>query len=361
MNSAGPNAALSSVIDIIGTNYQGEGNGGSFSSSWPSFHSKFLNKMIWSTESSSCVSSRGKYIFPVTSAKTAVVDGSTTNGADPVNHHVSAYELYSPSWASSPDKVFEQHDRYPYVAGEFVWTGFDYIGEPTPYDSSRSSYFGIIDLAGFKKDRFFLYQARWRADLPMAHLLPHWTWPNRVGQVTPVHVFTSGDEAELFVNDKSFGRKKRGQYEYRIRFDNVTYAAGNIRVVAYKNGAQWATAQTLTAGSAAALNATADRTSITGDGKDLSFISVNVVDSKGTIVPEANNSITASIASGPGKIVSTDNGDPTDKTVFSSTTRKAFSGKYLAIVKSEKGAKGDIVVEFKSNGLTSAKVTVAAG
>ncbi|CAI6303359.1 unnamed protein product [Periconia digitata] len=360
MNSAGPNTALANEIDIIGTNYQGEGNGASFSSSWPNFHSTHPDKMIWSTESSSCVSSRGKYLFPVTPNKTAVVGNNPGQGGDGTNRHVSAYELYSPSWASSPDKVFEQHDRYPYVAGEFVWTGFDYIGEPTPYDSSRSSYFGIIDLAGFKKDRFYIYQARWRSDLPMAHLLPHWTWPGREGQTTPVHVFTSGDEAELFVNGESAGRKKRGQYEYRIRFDDVKYSPGSIRVVSYKNGAEWATAETKTVGDAVALNATADRTSIAGDGKDLSFVTVEVVDSEGSIVPEASNSITASIASGPGKIVSTDNGDPTDKTVFSEPTRKAFSGKFLAIVKTEKGASGDIVVEFQSDGLTAGSVTISA-
>lgn len=158
MNNAGPSAPLSNVIDIIGTNYQGEGKGTSFSSSWPNFHSTYPGKIIWSTESSSCVSSRGKYLFPVTANKTAVVGSSSGEGGDATNRHVSAYQLYSPSWASSPDKVFEQHDRFPYVAGEFVWTGFDYIGEPTPYDSSRSSYFGIIDLAGFKKDRFYIFK-----------------------------------------------------------------------------------------------------------------------------------------------------------------------------------------------------------
>ncbi|OAL52589.1 glycoside hydrolase family 2 protein [Pyrenochaeta sp. DS3sAY3a] len=360
MNNAGPSAPLSSVIDIIGTNYQGEGKGTSFSSSWPNFHSTYPDKMIWSTESSSCVSSRGKYLFPVTPNKTAVVGSGSGGGGDATNRHVSAYELYSPSWASSPDKVFEQHDRFPYVAGEFVWTGFDYIGEPTPYDSSRSSYFGIIDLAGFRKDRFYIYQARWRPDLPMAHLLPHWTWPGREGQTTPVHVFTSGDEAELFVNGKSAGRKKKGRYEYRIRFEDVKYAAGSIRVVTYKNGAQWATAETVTAGSPVALNATADRTKISGDGKDLSFITVKVVDEKGVVVPEASNSITARVVSGSGKIVSTDNGDPTDKTVFSSTTRKAFSGMYLAIVKANRGTTGDIVVELTSNGLSAEKVTITA-
>jgi beta-galactosidase len=362
MNNAGPNTALAQNIDIIGLNYQGEGRGTSWSSTFPTFHSKFPNKLIWSTESASTVSSRGVYLFPVTREKTAVVGGGSGQGGDPTTKHVSAYELYAPSWASSPDKVFEQQDRYPYVAGEFMWTGWDYIGEPTPYDnSSRSSYFGIIDLAGFKKDRFYLYQSRWRPELPMAHILPHWTWPSRVGQVTPIHVFTSGDEAELFVNDVSAGRKKKAQYEYRLRWDNVTYSPGSVRVVAYKNGKEWASASHQTAGAATSLNVTADRTNIRGDGQDLSFITVTVVDKDGRTVPQASNEIKFEVTQGRGKIVSTDNGDPTDKTPFPSLSRKAFSGLALAIVKADRGTQGDIVVEAKASGLTSGRVVLKAG
>src|SRR5690606_41021475 len=129
---------------------------------------------------------------------------------------------------------FASQDKHPYVAGEFVWSGFDYLGEPTPYYSARSSYSGIIDLAGFPKDRFYLYQARWRPEHKMAHILPHWTWPERTGAVTPVHVFTSADEAELFLNDVSLGRKKRGDYEYRFRWDSVIYQPGVLRVMNWK-------------------------------------------------------------------------------------------------------------------------------
>ena len=167
--------------------------------------------MIWGTETAACISSRGTYLFPVTSSNNAVY--STSGGADNTHIWVSAYELDNPGWGgTSPDTVFQAQDAAPYVAGEFVWTGFDYIGEPTPYDGNpgaRSSYFGIVDLAGFKKDRFYLYQARWRPDLAMCHILPHWTWPERVGQVTPVHVFSSADEVELFVNGVSQGRQTR--------------------------------------------------------------------------------------------------------------------------------------------------------
>ncbi|KAI3321591.1 glycoside hydrolase family 2 protein [Xylariaceae sp. AK1471] len=357
MNSAGPSSAMANVLDIEGLNYQGEGTGTSMSSSFPSFHSAQPNKMIWSSESSSAVSTRGTYIFPVTSAKSATVGNGS--GGNSSAFQVSAYELYATSWGSSPDKVFEQQDRYSYVAGEFVWTGFDYIGEPTPYDTSRSSYFGIVDMAGFKKDRFFLYQARWRADYPMAHILPHWTWPDRVGQVTPVHVFSSGDEAELFVNGKSAGRQKKAEYTYRFRWDDVKYQAGDLRVVTYKGGKEWATDTKKTVGAAARLNITADRTSISGDGYDLSFISVAVVDANGDIVPQASNNITFSI-SGPGKIVSTDNGNPADFTVFPSPSRKAFGGLVLSVVRPDAGASGDIIVSATSPGLTNASTTLHA-
>ncbi|KAH6642815.1 beta-galactosidase [Boeremia exigua] len=361
MNNAGPNTGLAAEIDIIGLNYQGEGKGNAATGSFAAFHSKFPNKMIWSTESASTVSSRGVYIFPVTPKKSAIVGGGPGEGGDPINNHVSAYELYAPSWAASPDKVFEQQDRNPYVAGEFVWTGWDYIGEPTPYDnSSRSSYFGIIDLAGFKKDRFYLYQARWRPDFPQVRILPHWTWPGREGLVTPVHVFTSGDEAELFINGKSAGRQKRGQYDYRLRWDNVTYTPGEITVKAWKNGEEWAEASHRTVGAATALNVTADRTTIDGDGKDLSFITVAVVDANGDTIPQADNEITFSVTSGPGEIVSTDNGDPRDGTPFPSKTRKAFSGLALAIVRAGAGSSGEIVIEAKAEGLTVGTVTVTA-
>ncbi|KAI0873989.1 glycoside hydrolase family 2 protein [Hypoxylon argillaceum] len=360
LNSAGPSSPMTRVLDIVGLNYQGEGLGTSNSSAFPGFHSAQPGKMIWSSESSSALSTRGTYVFPVTGASSATVGSGAGAGGDAAARQVSAYELYAPSWGSAPDKVFAGQDRYPYVAGEFVWTGFDYIGEPTPYDASRSSYFGIVDMAGFRKDRFYLYQSRWRADLPMAHILPHWTWPDRVGQVTPVHVFTSGDEAELFVNGKSAGRKKKAAYTYRLRWDDVKYAAGDLRVVAYKAGKEWATDTKKTVGAAAKLNITADRTQLAGDGYDLSFITVAIADANGEVVPQASNNVAFSVT-GPGKIVSTDNGNPADFTVFPSPSRNAFSGLVLAIVRADAGASGDIVVSAASSGLPSVSVTLHAG
>jgi beta-galactosidase len=358
MNDAGPETAFTSVVDLIGLNYQGEGKGHG-GPTFENFRDKYADKMIFSTESSSVVSSRGTYLFPVTSRNSEIVN-ATGVGTDPRTRQVSSYELYAVPWGASPDKVFAAHDRYPYVAGEFVWTGWDYIGEPTPFDrESRSSYFGIIDLAGFPKDRFYLYQARWNPDVKMAHILPHWNWPDRVGKETPVHVFSSGDEAELFVNGKSQGKQKKAQYTYRFRWDKVTYQPGEVRVVTYKGGKEWATATIRTTGEASKLRMQTyhDKTSIKADGSDLSFVSVDVVDDKGDIVPTAEPTISFSI-SGPGEIVSTDNGDATDMTAFPSKERKAFRGRALAIVKAKAGASEPITVTAKANGVEAGSITL---
>ena len=360
MNAASAGSSMANQIDIIGLNYQGEGTGTSTNSAFPGFRRQYPNRMLWTTESSSALSTRGTYFFPVTSAQSATV-GGVGAGANPTSMQISDYGLYATSWGSSPDKVFDQQDKYPYVAGEFVWTGFDYIGEPTPYDKARSSYFGIIDLAGFKKDRFYIYQARWNPTVKMAHILPHWNWPDRVGQVTPVHVFTSADEAELFVNGKSAGRLKKSGANYRFRWDKVTYEAGEVKVVTYKDGKEWATETKRTVGEAVGLKLVADRNgTIKADGVDLSFVTVAVVDKNGETVPTATNSITWKVVGGQGEIVSTDNGDPTDMTVFQSLTRKAFSGLGLGIVRSKGAVGGEIRIGVESAGLKGAEVVVLA-
>jgi beta-galactosidase len=367
MNSARPNEPFITPFDIISLNYQGDGirdtpayshlNGSSIPPSYPAFHAAYPEKMILSSETASSVSTRGTYLFPVVSVNSAPVND--TSGGNSTTRQVSAYELYSADWGASADKVFAAQDSAPYVAGEFVWSGFDYLGEPTPYESSRSSYFGIVDLAGFRKDRFYLYQARWNAAVKVLHILPHWTWPDRVGQVTPVHVFTGAEEVELFVNGKSQGRKRRAPSTYRVRWDNVTYEAGNVRAVGYMNGTAWANATVETAGAATQLSLTADRTSITADGLDLSYITVEVKDSKGNVVPEADNAITFTV-SGGADIVATDNGNPYDFTVFPSKERKAFSGLALAIVRANAGVSGSIKVTASAQGLRSAEVTLEA-
>lgn len=358
MNVAAAGSAFADVMDVESLNYQGEGLGTSMRSSFPSFHATYPGKMLWTSESASALSTRGTYIFPVTSAISAAAGRGA--GTDDAKMYVSAYGLYAAGWGSSPDKVFLMQDAHPYVAGEFVWSGFDYLGEPTPFDQARSSYFGIVDLAGFRKDRFYLYQSRWRPDLPMAHILPHWTWPDRDGLVTPVHVFTSGDEAELFVNGQSAGRRhKQAGHSYRLRWDNVTYAAGDLRVVAYRDGRPWAQAAVQTAGTAARLNLTADRTRILGDGVDLSYLTVAVVDAGGHPVPQARNAITFTVA-GAGELVATDNGDPTDMTAFPAATRRAFSGLALAIVRAKAAAAAGqaVAVSASAPGLVGAQVTL---
>lgn len=367
MNYAKPDMPFPQVMDFLSLNYQGEGirdapayahlKGIRTSPLYPAFQKQFSNKLIISSETASALSTRGTYLFPVTDALSAPISDST--GGDAQRQQVSAYELYTAAFGASPDKVFASQDKHPYVAGEFVWTGWDYLGEPTPYYGARSSYSGIIDLAGFKKDRFYLYQSRWRPDYRMAHILPHWTWPDRVGQITPVHVFSAADEAELFLNGKSLGRKKKGAYTYRFRWDSVVYQPGELHVMTYKNGKPWANDTVRTTGPAAQLQLTADRTTINADGSDLSFITLRVVDSKGAVVPQADNPITFSL-SGPGEIVATDNGDPADLVAFSSTERKAYSGLALVIVRAKPGDSSPIAVTARAEGFTVAKAILKA-
>ncbi|MCK4565112.1 MAG: DUF4982 domain-containing protein [Verrucomicrobia bacterium] len=334
---------------------------------------------IYGSETASCISSRGEYFFPVMDNKNKGVGG---------RFHVSSYDLYAPGWASKPDVEFEGQDRHPFVGGEFVWTGFDYIGEPTPFNKDktnllnfadpaekkkmeeelkkmkggippRSSYFGIIDLCGFPKDRFYLYQSRWRPELPMAHILPHWNWPERIGEITPVHVYTSGDEAELFLNGKSLGRKKKGEYEYRLRWDEVEYQPGTLKVVAYKKGRKWAEATMKTTGAAKKIGLSADRSEIRADGADLSFVTVQILDKDGHLVPRTDNLVEFTL-SGPGEIIAVGNGNPTSHESFQAPRRKAFNGLGLVVIRSKKGETGTIRLHAKSTGLRSLELAISA-
>jgi beta-galactosidase len=352
---------------LISLNYQGQGirtepefegtNRIRTPPMFPAFREKFPDKVILSSETASAFSSRGVYLFPVTKEISAPVrDG---RGGDSKNRHVSSYELHAVDFGASADKVFASLERHPYVAGEFVWTGWDHFGEPTPYYDSRSSYCGMIDMAGFKKDRFYLYQSHWRPDLPMAHILPHWTWPERVGEITPVHVFTSGDEAELFLNGRSLGRKKKGEFEYRLRWDDVVYEPGTVEVVAYKNGERWAKDAMQTAGEAAVLEVVPDRATIRADGLDLSFVTVRIADEKGLLAPRANHALEFQIE-GPGEIVATDNGDPTSFEPMQAPRRKAFNGLCLVIVRAKPGEGGEIRVTASGEGLKSGATVVTA-
>jgi beta-galactosidase len=350
------------IVDVFGYNYyRADGM-------YERFHDANPTRMLLSTESASTISSRGEYAFPPASSFDRK-DGGALPGPQP---QMSSYDLYAPPWATTPDTEFGAQDRSPFVAGEFVWTGWDYLGEPThntslagggpglgggPSDPARSSYFGIIDLAGFKKDRFYLYQARWRPELPMAHILPHWNWPERVGAVVPVHVYTSGDSAELFLNGKSLGRKTRSRFEYRLRWDDVRYEPGELKVVAYKEGRAWAEDVVKTTGSASRLVLEPDRDRIQADGTDLSFITVRVVDDAGLVVPRSNDLLTLEI-SGPGDIAAADNGDPTSLVSFRAQEMKTFNGLCLVIIRARTGQPGRITLKARSARLLSAEVTL---
>jgi beta-galactosidase len=333
------------AVDIFGYNYKPHLYG--------RFHEENPAKPLFGSETASCISTRGEYFFPVSDDK---VDGLA-------DAQVSSYDLYAPPWATIPDVEFEAQDRNPFVAGEFVWTGFDYLGEPTPYgedtSGSRSSYFGIVDLCGFKKDRFYLYQARWRPELPMAHILPHWNWPERIGQITPVHVYTSGDQAELYLNGRSLGRQVRKPYQYRFRWDDVKYEPGVLNVVVYKDGRIWAADTVRTTGTAARLSLSADRSTMSADGRDLAFVSVAILDKDGLVVPTAENPIRFRVE-GVGEFVAAGNGDPTNLEPFQTHSRDAFNGRCLVIIRSLKGEPGIVRLKADSEGLAAGEVSVSA-
>ena len=355
------------TIDVYGFNYK------------PHLYQAFVDahpgQPVLGSETSSCISTRGYYRFPVEEEK-----GKGWDMNPPFQ--VSSYDLYAPGWASKPDYEWQYEDVVPQCAGEFVWTGYDYLGEPTPFNMdpsvftnfhteeekeayrkmveswgqvisdvplpSRSSYFGIMDLAGFPKDRYWLYQSRWRPEVPVAHILPHWTWPGREGQVTPVHVYTSGDEAELFVNGVSYGRKaKEG---YRIVWNDVVYRPGTVEVVCYRNGQEWARDKVKTASKPSRLKAAVDYA-----GTSLTYVNVDVVDSRGNLVPDASNPLTFSV-SGPAVLVATDAGDPTSHIPFYSPTLPAFHGKASAIVR--RTGEGPVTVTVLAPGLGKTRLVL---
>ncbi|BEG99249.1 beta-galactosidase [Bacteroides sedimenti] len=357
------------ALDIMGVNY--------FFNQQPKWDidPRYANKPTIGSETSSCVSSRGEYFFDT----------------EYKNWQITSYDSAKPGWGCTPDDQFRTNATFPHLLGEYVWTGFDYLGEPTPYNSdetnllnfrndpskraelekkmnelrknkapSRSSYFGIVDLAGFPKDRFYLYQSHWRPDLPMVHILPHWNWVERIGQITPVHVYTSGDEAELFLNGKSLGRKvKQAGRDFRLVWDSVKYEPGIVKVVAYKNGKQWATNEVRTTGTAVKLYLTADRNTISSNEADLAYITVKVQDASGLTVPRTHPLIKFKVE-GPGEIVATDNGDATSFVPFQSHEREAFNGMAVVIVKAKKGSKGTFKVIASSDGLDDGIVMLRA-
>ena len=355
---------LADEVDLPGFNYQ--------PMRYESILKDHPNWIIYGSETSrGCVSSRGVYHLPITKYE-----------KDP-SHQISSYDIIAPPWAYCPDVDFTYEDRLPQVLGQFVWTGFDYIGEPTPYFSgrdpadwpARSSYFGMVDLAGFPKDRYYLYQSQWTSK-PMVHVLPHWNWEGREGQAIPVMAYTNADEVELFLNGKSLGRKKRFSEpveipvgpnvspdrkfltKYRLEWQ-VPYQPGELKTVAYREGKQVAVDQRVTAGAPARIVVAADRAAIQADGQDVSFLTVRVEDAKGNLCPMADNLVQFGIT-GPGQIAGVDNGNAATVEPFQADHRKAFSGMALLIVRSRAGQAGRIHVTASSAGLKAGTADINA-
>ena len=296
------------------------------------------------SETASTVSSRGVYKFPVVPTDNSQYASYSPNydptALERADGQCSSYDVEWCPWSNLPDDDWVWQDDKSWVIGEFVWTGYDYLGEPTPYDEywpSRSSYFGICDLAGLPKDRYYLYRSHWNRQDHTLHMLPHWTWPGREGEVTPVYVYTDYPEAELFVNGRSQGRIKKNAASrldrYRLRWNDVRYEPGTIEVVAYDaEGREAARTRQVTAGEPAQLQLVADRTVLKADGDDLAFVTVSLADKDGTFCPTAADALTFSVT-GAGVFQAVCNGDATSLEPFTEPQMHLFSGQLVVIVR----------------------------
>ena len=338
-------SGFGAIMDVPGLNYRVH--------LYEEANERFPQGFLLGSETASTVSSRGIYKFPVEEGVMKQYD----------DFQSSSYDLEYCSWSNLPEDDFILQDDKPWVIGEFVWTGFDYLGEPTPYDEkwpSRSSYFGMIDLAGIPKDRFYLYKSRWNTKEKTLHILPHWNWKGREGQKTPVFVYTNYDSAELFVNGKSMGIQKKitsgnPQERYRLMWMDVLYEPGTLKVVAFdENGKATAEKEIKTAGKPYKIILNADRTSIKADGEDISFVTVSVVDKNGIPCPTATDQLNFEVK-GTGKFKAVCNGDATSLEVFHEPTMKLFSGKLVVLVQALKEA-GEI--ELTVNGKNLKKATI---
>ena len=308
------------------------------------------------SETASTVSSRGVYKFPVVPAAADSKEGRASHQ----DGQCSGYDVDWCSWSNLPDDDWVWQDDYSWVIGEFVWTGYDYLGEPTPYDEywpSRSSYFGICDLAGLPKDRYYLYRSKWNKEQHTIHLLPHWSWGtskkqkgNRIGQVTPVYCYTDYDEAELFINGKSQGRIKKNPKErldrYRLRWNEVKYEPGELKVVVYDADGKAAGEQVVkTAGQPAKLQLSTwtQGESLAADGDDLAFVTVSLVDADGTLIPDAADQLTFEVT-GAGTFRAACNGDATSLEPFTQPTMQLFAGQLVVVAQAAK-QKGDLVLK----------------
>ena len=359
------------TMDVPGLNYRLHRYQDTFNKLWQGF--------LLGSETTSTVSSRGVYKFPVKPDDNARYS-SWAKGYDPqaiknADGQCSGYDVEYCAWSNLPDDDWRWQEDYPWVIGEFVWTGYDYLGEPSPYDEywpARSSYFGICDLAGLPKDRYFLYRSHWNKQEHTIHLLPHWTWPDRKGEVTPVYCYTDYNEAELFVNGKSQGRIKKNPKErldrYRLRWNEVKYEPGELKVVVYDEQGNAAGTKTVrTAGTPAKLkldvwtqssDSNPIQPTLKADGEDLAFVTVSLVDKNGTLIPNAADQLRFEV-SGAGSFRAVCNGDATSLEPFMQPTMKLFNGQLVAIVQaSDKAGTVTLKVSDAQRRLT-AKANIA--
>lgn len=338
-------SGFGAIMDIPGLNYRVH--------LYEEAFEKFPQGFILGSETASTVSSRGIYKFPVEKASMKQYD----------DFQSSSYDLEYCSWSNLPEDDFILQDDKPWVIGEFVWTGFDYLGEPTPYDEkwpSRSSYFGMIDLAGVPKDRYYLYRSRWNTKAETLHILPHWNWKGREGEKTPVFIYTNYESAELFVNGKSQGIQRKikngnPQERYRLMWNDVVYEQGTLKVIAFdKNGKPIAEKELKTAEEPHQIILEADRIKLTADGEDISFVTVSVVDKNGNFCPTATNQLQFEVT-GKGIFRAACNGDATSLELFHLPTMKLFSGKVVVLVKTTKEA-GKITLKVIGKGLKMGKI-----
>ncbi|MDL2282036.1 DUF4982 domain-containing protein [Parabacteroides sp. OttesenSCG-928-G06] len=353
------NNNFAATMDVVGFNYR--------LGVYQEGYRKLPQAIILGSETASTVSSRGVYKFPVERRSMAKYDDHQSNG----------YDVEHCNWSNLPEDDFIHQEDLPYTIGEFVWTGFDYIGEPTPYYTdwpSHSSLFGIVDLAGIPKDRYYLYRSHWNKAENTLHILPHWTWPGREGEVTPVFVYTNHPSAELFINGKSQGIRTKDlsveldasgtpealasferQKRYRLMWMDVRYEPGTVKVVAYdKEGNAVEEKEIRTAGKPHRLELKADRSRLTADGKDLSFINVRVVDRDGNLCPDATHQVKFHVR-GEGSYRAGANGNSVSLELFHLPQMKLFSGQMTAIVQTTEKP-GPIVLEASAPGVRPAKV-----
>lgn len=343
-------------LDIPGINYR--------TFRYKDCYEQLPQGLVLGSETASTVSSRGTYHFPVEKAFSVKHE----------DHQSSGYDMEACNWSNIPDVDLALAEDYPWTLGQFVWTGFDYLGEPSPYDTdawpNHSSMFGIIDLASIPKDRYWLYRSVWNTESPTLHIVPHWTWPGREGKVTPVYVYTSWPEAELFVNGVSQGRRSKLppsapceglqdealESRYRLMWNDVVYQKGEIRVVAYDAKGNVAASESVrTAGKPYALRLECDRNSIARDGEDLAYVTVSVTDKDGNTVPTDTREVLASV-SGAGEFRAIANGDPCSLEMFHYPHMHLFAGKLTVIVRSKANADGPILLKVNAKGLRSAEM-----